>query len=347
MTSRPETSGQLAVLAQLQSLLDAQGVAYWLFGGWAVDFHTGRLTRAHDDLDVAVWHEDRARVAELLADDGWSHTPEAGEDGYTCYARGAVRLEVAFLARDDSGRVYTPLRDGRGEWPSDTFGDDVIDLLGVKARVIRLDALIADKSIERDDATTSAKDRADLANLRDRSLTVWTIGHSTRSSDELRSVLTGHDIELVADVRRFPGSRRLPQFAVDALARELGESGILYHWIAALGGRRRPAATTSVNEGWRHPAFRAYADHVATEEFAHGLEELFMLANGLRTVIMCAELLWWRCHRRIIADVLTSLGVRVIHLRDDGPGELHHLAAPARVVRGRLTYAPSRADVAR
>lgn len=170
-------------------------------------------------------------------------------------------------------------------------------------------------------------------------LSVWTVGHSTRSSAEFRRLLTVHDIELVADVRRFPGSRRLPHFAADPLAHDLAGAAILYRWIPELGGRRRPSPT-SINHAWHHPAFRAYADHIATEEFAVGLNELLTLANGLRTAIMCAELLWWRCHRRLIADVLTSLGVDVIHLRDDGPGELHQLSAPAHLVRGTLTYAP-------
>jgi len=116
---------------------------------------------------------------------------------------------------------------------------------------------------------------------------------------------------------------------------------ILYCWIPELGGRRRPNPD-SINQGWRHPAFRGYADYIATEEFAAGLNELLMLANGLRTAIMCAELLWWRCHRRLIADVLTALGIHVIHLRDDGPGTPHHLSPPARLVRGTLTYAPLR-----
>jgi uncharacterized protein (DUF488 family) len=173
------------------------------------------------------------------------------------------------------------------------------------------------------------------------SLSVWTVGHSTRTSDEFRELLTLHNIELVADVRRFPGSRRLPQFAADALQHDLARSAILYHWIPELGGRRRPNPT-SINLAWRHPAFRAYADHIATEEFAVGLNDLLMLANGLRTAVMCAELVWWRCHRRLIADVLTALGVQVVHLRDDGPGELHHLAPPARLVAGTVTYVPRR-----
>jgi hypothetical protein len=165
MTTQLNASDQLAVLAELHHLLQSHGIAYWLFGGWAVDFYAGRVTRAHGDLDIAVWYDDRGRLAALLKRQGWAHRPRAGEDGYTGYERGAVGLEVAFLARDEQGRVYTPLRDGRGEWPNETFGDDVAELMGVRARVIGLGALIADKSVIREDPATAAKDRADLLSL--------------------------------------------------------------------------------------------------------------------------------------------------------------------------------------
>ena len=167
--------------------------------------------------------------------------------------------------------------------------------------------------------------------------TVWTIGHSTRAVEELLAVLDAYGIETVVDVRRFPGSRRLPQFGADALEEALGGRGIGYRWIAALGGRRRPEPD-SPNTGWRHPAFRAYADHTASEEFADGLFELLMIAGGARTAVMCAEVLWWRCHRRLIADVLVSLGVEVVHIRDERQAEPHRLAAPARLARGRLRW---------
>ena len=169
------------------------------------------------------------------------------------------------------------------------------------------------------------------------SITVWTIGHSTRTGDELVSVLESYGIELVADVRRFPGSRRLPQFQSEALAERLAAADIAYRWLPELGGRRAPN-TGSVNVAWRHPAFRAYADHVASEEFALGLFDLLMLAAGLRTVVMCAEILWWRCHRRLIADVLVSLGITVVHIQSADVASEHRLAPPARIVRGRLTY---------
>lgn len=169
-------------------------------------------------------------------------------------------------------------------------------------------------------------------------LDVWTVGHSTHSAADFREIIRAYDIELVVDVRRFPGSRRLPHFSAAALERSLAGIGVSYCSLPVLGGRRRPDRE-SVNTGWRHPAFRGYADYVATEEFAGGLFELLMLANGLRTAVMCAEVLWWRCHRRVIADVLVSLGIRVIHIRDAEKSEVHRLAPPARLVRGRLTYA--------
>ena len=156
---------QLAALASLQELFDARGIEYWLFGGWAVDFHAGKVTRPHDDLDLAVWFEEHDRIAALLAGDGWSHAPEEGEDGYTGYERDQVRLELAFLARDTEGDVYTPLMEGRSTWPEGSFGDDVAELRGVRARVIGRRALEADKSELHHDPRVAAKDRADLATL--------------------------------------------------------------------------------------------------------------------------------------------------------------------------------------
>jgi uncharacterized protein (DUF488 family) len=174
-------------------------------------------------------------------------------------------------------------------------------------------------------------------------LTIWTIGHSTRTADEFRRILEAHEIELIIDVRRFPGSRRLPQFSSEALDRDLARAGIDYRWIQALGGRRRSSGGTA--SAWRNASFHAYSEHIATEEFAGGLEELLMLGPGLRTAVMCAEALWWRCHRRIIADVLTTLGVQVLHIMGDDTTALHQISAPARVVRGQLSYSPrSRGD---
>lgn len=166
---------------------------------------------------------------------------------------------------------------------------------------------------------------------------VFTVGHSTRTFDEFVGVLEAHAIELIVDVRRLPGSRRLPQFDSATLAHALGERGIDYLWIPQLGGRRRPVPE-SPNTGWRHPAFRAYADHIATEEFAEGLFELLMVGRGRRTAVMCAEVLWWRCHRRLIADVLVVLGLDVVHIQSETKAEQHRLAPPARLVDGELSY---------
>src|SRR5439155_4529392 len=113
---------------------------------------TPARSRAHDDVDTAVWVEDQNRIAGLLAADGWRHAPEAGEDGYTGYERGTVRLELAFLARSEGGQVYTPLREGRAAWPDETFENDVAELLGVRANIISLRALKADKAETRADA---------------------------------------------------------------------------------------------------------------------------------------------------------------------------------------------------
>jgi hypothetical protein len=165
MTNFANTSEQLAALRELDEVLQHEGISYWLFGGWAVDFHAGRVTRLHADVDIAVWSDDLARVTALLAESGWVHRPDPDEDGYTAYERGAVRLDLAFLALDETGHVYTPVRDGRGEWPEGTFGDAAAELHGIRARVVGRDALMAEKSIDRGDAVTAAKDRADVASL--------------------------------------------------------------------------------------------------------------------------------------------------------------------------------------
>lgn len=179
----------------------------------------------------------------------------------------------------------------------------------------------------------------DLDDVSRQALTVWTVGHSTRPLSEFLAILAPYGIEAVADVRRFPGSRCQPQYNKPVLAAALHAAGIDYIAIPALGGRRQPVPKAP-RTAWRHRAFQGYADHLASEEFAGGLFELLMLASGLRTAVMCAEVLWWRCHRRMIADVLVFLGVRVVHIRDGKTVQTHQLTAPARVVRGALTYAP-------
>ena len=167
--------------------------------------------------------------------------------------------------------------------------------------------------------------------------TIWTVGHSTRSIDEFIALLQHYRIEAVADVRRFPGSRRLPQFGQEALRASLRSAGIEYQLFTELGGRRRPLPD-SPNSAWRNSSFRGYADHVATAEFATGLKRLHSLAATRRTTLMCAEVLWWRCHRSLIADVLMTSGTRVRHIQNEGDIEEHPYTRPTRLHRGQLTY---------
>jgi hypothetical protein len=158
-------SQQLSALARVSDLLEEAGIAYWLFGGWAVDFYAGSVTRAHDDLDIAVWLRDIPRIAELLERDGWRHAPLVDEDGGTGFERAAVRLELTYLVREDDGRIVTPLRDGRAAWPEDGLADDVGELRGVRSRLVALAHLMRSKSSPRDDLEEAAKDRADLRQL--------------------------------------------------------------------------------------------------------------------------------------------------------------------------------------
>ena len=167
--------------------------------------------------------------------------------------------------------------------------------------------------------------------------TVWTVGHSNRPLTDFLDVLVTNAIELIADVRRFPGSRSHPQYQQPALESALETAGIAYTWLPRLGGRRRESADAA-DSAWRHPAFRAYAVYLSGEEFATGFSELVTLAYGLRTAIMCAEILWWRCHRRIIADALVSVGLPVVHIRDGKTESAHILTPPARLVGGVLSY---------
>jgi uncharacterized protein (DUF488 family) len=166
---------------------------------------------------------------------------------------------------------------------------------------------------------------------------VWTIGHSTRPLEGFLELLARNKIEAVADVRRYPGSRRWPHFARVPLAMALDNCGLVYMWFPELGGRRTPRSD-SPNTAWRSAAFRGYADYMATEAFAEGLDRLVNLASGLRTAVMCAESLWWRCHRGLIADVLRWLQFEVIHILGPGSTASHPYTVAARIVSGRLSY---------
>lgn len=169
--------------------------------------------------------------------------------------------------------------------------------------------------------------------------TMWTVGHSTRAWEELLALLGGYGIEAVADVRRFPGSRRYPWFASEAMASGLPAAGIEYLWLPQLGGRRK-VLPGSRNGGWRNASFQGYADHLDSAEFAEGLALLLELAGRRRTTMMCAEALWWRCHRALVSDVLKLRGIEVVHILAAGQVQVHRYSAAARVDDGRLGYPP-------
>ena len=167
---------------------------------------------------------------------------------------------------------------------------------------------------------------------------IWTIGHSTRVIDDFITLLDEQGIKLIADVRMLPGSKRDPQFNKEALAQSLGERGIRYEHFPELGGRRKPSAD-SHNKAWRNASFRGYADYMETEEFHKGIERLLDLANKVGpTAIMCAEAVWWRCHRALISDYLKVRGIEVTHIADAKKIGPHPYTSAARMVNGKLSY---------
>ena len=180
----------------------------------------------------------------------------------------------------------------------------------------------------------------DILNLSDaaRTPTVWTVGHSTRAIVDFIQLLRSSAIRNLVDVRSYPGSRKYPQFNQAQLSRALADSGIGYHHLSRLGGRRKPLPD-SRNTAWHNASFRAYADYMESAEFEKGIEELIELARDRRTAIMCAEAVWWRCHRSLIADYLKAHGLEVIHIVDASRSEPHPYTAAARIVEGQLSYA--------
>jgi uncharacterized protein (DUF488 family) len=173
--------------------------------------------------------------------------------------------------------------------------------------------------------------------------TVYTAGHSTRSAQELISLLRAHDVRTLVDVRRYPGSRRHPQFGREPLAEALAAAGIAYVHAPDLGGRRT-AAADSVNGAWRSAAFRGYADYMGTAEFQSALESLEQEATRARTVILCAEAVPWRCHRNLIADALVARGHEVVHLLSADAARAHTLNAHARIQPDRTLLYPAAED---
>jgi len=168
---------------------------------------------------------------------------------------------------------------------------------------------------------------------------IWTIGHSTRTIDEFISLLKENGVKLLADVRTWPSSKRYPQFNKDALAESLNAQGIRYEHFPELGGKRK-AKPDSRNTAWRNASFRGYADYMETEQFQKGIERLLDVASETGpTAIMCAEAVWWRCHRSLIADYLKVRGVEVMHILGANKIEPHPYTPAARIVNGELSYA--------
>jgi uncharacterized protein (DUF488 family) len=168
-------------------------------------------------------------------------------------------------------------------------------------------------------------------------VTIFSIGHSTRTADEFLALLRAHDVDRLADVRTIPGSRRHPHFSRDLLAGHLAGGGIHYTHFPGLGGLRRPQPD-SPNGGWQHAAFRGYADYMATPAFQESLDALIGYADAHRAAFMCAEAKWWQCHRRLIADALVARGVRVYHVMSPQGATPHELTPFARVTAQKVQY---------
>ena len=168
---------------------------------------------------------------------------------------------------------------------------------------------------------------------------IYTIGHSTLSGSEFIERLEAFKIQILADIRSFPGSRRWPQFNREPLAAALHEHKIEYVWLPKLGGRRKSGlGDESPNTAWQHPSFRNYADHMLTPEFRAGLQELLDLAARGTTAIMCAEAVPWRCHRSLIADALTARGYEVLDIMSATRATPHVLTPMARVHGQQVAY---------
>ena len=176
--------------------------------------------------------------------------------------------------------------------------------------------------------------------------TIYTVGHSTRTLDELVELLRAHGVRQIADVRRFAGSRRLPHFNAESLALELPNRDIAYLPCPNLGGRRKPIGD-SINTGWRNESFRAYADYMQTPAFAEALADLMHAAQQTPTAMMCAEAVPWRCHRSLIADALLVRGWNVLDITSATKATPHKLTPFARVEGERITYPAEQAELFR
>jgi len=168
--------------------------------------------------------------------------------------------------------------------------------------------------------------------------TVFTIGHSTRTLDELVGLLRAHGVRTLVDIRAFPMSRRLPHFNRESLEKSLPAAGIRYVWMKALGGRRKKIRDDSPNVALRSPSFRNYADYMLTEDFQQAIDKVLTLAEHSLTAYMCAERLYFRCHRMLVSDWLVAHGHEVLHIDGTGPAKPHQLMAEARLTDGRVIY---------
>ena len=166
---------------------------------------------------------------------------------------------------------------------------------------------------------------------------IWTVGHSTRSLKEFIETLDSFEIKVLADVRSFPGSRRYPHFNREQLKASLAAAGLEYQHFPELGGRRHVQAD-SLNIAWRNESFRGYADYMETDHFREGIGRLISVASSGRTAIMCAEAVWWRCHRSLISDYLKANSVEVTHIMATGKSEEHPFTSAARIINGELSY---------
>ncbi len=167
--------------------------------------------------------------------------------------------------------------------------------------------------------------------------TIFSIGHSTHSMDEFIAMLQSFDIRMLADIRHFPGSRKYPHFNQEVLETSLRENGIGYIHLVDLGGRRR-ARKDSANSRWRNDSFRGYADYMETRDFENAVNELERIALKQPTAYMCAEAVWWRCHRSMVSDYLKAKGWMVLHIMAAGKIEEHRYTSPARIVGDRVLY---------
>jgi len=178
-------------------------------------------------------------------------------------------------------------------------------------------------------------------------ISLWTIGHSTLSIEDFISKLKSFEIQVLADVRSYPGSRRYPHFNREKLSASLADTGIRYEHFPELGGRRR-ARPDSLNIAWRNESFRGYADYLETNEFRAGIDRLLNIATTQPTAIMCSEAVWWRCHRGLIADYLKAQGHKVLHIQSATKAEEHPFTVAASIVNGKLSYRamPAEAELA-